>query len=144
MKKKHIRGSGKKGEKERHTNHFPVREVLTYPVLVIDWIRMLRTVMTWGKTFGVDAFINRELEMLWSLLSISISSSFFPTPTSQMWDSSSWSLACFIRHIIFSAEKNPWNNAVTQTIFIKSKTMSLQMSENMCFIITLDGFLSLV
>ena len=36
MKKKHIRGSGKKGEKERHTNHFPVREVLTYPVLVID------------------------------------------------------------------------------------------------------------
>lgn len=61
---------------------------------------------------------------------------FFLTLTFQMWHSSSWNLDCFIHYIIFSAEKNPWNNAVTQTIFIKSKTMSLQVSENMCFIIT--------
>lgn len=35
MKKKQIRGSGKNGDKERHTNHFPVREVLAYLGLVI-------------------------------------------------------------------------------------------------------------
>lgn len=39
MKKKQIRGSGKKGEKERHKNHFPGTEVLTYLVLVTGRIK---------------------------------------------------------------------------------------------------------
>lgn len=41
MKKNQIRGSGKKGEKERHKNHFPGTEVLTYLVLVTGRIRTL-------------------------------------------------------------------------------------------------------